>query len=143
LHEFTSVFSANRELFDEITVPSLVHNDLWDPNVLVRRDEDGELHIAALIDADRAVYADREYEFIVYENHPSFMKGYGYEFSMDLHSRARRTAYQMMLSFLCTFVYEIQLELPESVEWCKRDALHQLKVFQEIWTEEAMEDRMD
>ncbi|WP_314585116.1 aminoglycoside phosphotransferase family protein [Paenibacillus terrigena] len=140
LNEFTSIFSANFELFDEIKVPSLVHNDLWDPNVLVRRDEDGELHIAALIDADRAVYADREYEFILYENHASFMKGYGYELSMDLRPRARRTAYQMMLSFLCTFVYEVQLVLPESVVWCKQDALHQLKAFQEIWSEAVMEE---
>lgn len=51
LNEFTAVFSDNRPLFDDITVPSLVHNDLWDPNVLVSRGHDRELHIAALVDA--------------------------------------------------------------------------------------------
>ncbi|MWV43656.1 phosphotransferase [Paenibacillus sp. HJL G12] len=137
LDEFEAVFSRNRALFDEIAVPSLVHNDLWDPNVLVRRDEHGELHLAALIDADRAVFADREYEFIVYENHPSFMKGYGTELSMDLSPRARRTAYQMMLSFLCAFVYEIQIAMPENAISCKQDALKQLMAFQEIWHENA------
>ena len=51
IHGRTGHFSDNRPLFDDITVPSLVHNDLWDPNVLVSRGHDGELHIAALIDA--------------------------------------------------------------------------------------------
>ncbi|WP_152394173.1 aminoglycoside phosphotransferase family protein [Paenibacillus guangzhouensis] len=143
LQEFAAVFHDNAELFDEITVPSLVHNDLWDPNVLVRRGGDGELHIAALIDADRAVYADREYEFIVYENHPNFMQGYGYELSMEPRPRARRTAYQMMLSFLCAFVYEIQLAMPENATWCKKDALAQLQAFRELWSEATMEGRSE
>ncbi|GIP27498.1 hypothetical protein J23TS9_26280 [Paenibacillus sp. J23TS9] len=135
LNEFTAVFRDNRSLFDDITVPSLVHNDLWDPNVLVSRDEDGELHIAALIDADRAVYADREYEFIVYENQPDFLKGYGYELSMEVRPRARRVAYQVMMAFLCAFVYEVQIVKPDNADWCKQNGLQQLKAFHEIWSE--------
>lgn len=46
-------------IFTNKIKPALVHNDLWEPNILVRPGADG-WHIAVLIDGDRAMFADPE-----------------------------------------------------------------------------------
>lgn len=132
IDEFISVFHANQELFDEITVPALVHNDLWDPNVLVQRDDQGRPYIVAIIDADRAMFADREFDFIVYKNDPRFMKGYGHVLQTDLRSLTRRKAYKMLMDFFSTFIFAIQIELPRDADWFKQDSLDKLKGVKEL-----------
>ena len=47
----------NRELFDQITEPRLLHGDLWWFNLLIQRTDAGP-HIDALLDADRGSWGD-------------------------------------------------------------------------------------
>ncbi|MCQ4209055.1 phosphotransferase [Streptomyces longispororuber] len=57
--EILALFAAQGALLDEVTVPHLVHVDLWDGNVLV----DGD-RIGALIDAERAFWGDPLADFV-------------------------------------------------------------------------------
>jgi aminoglycoside phosphotransferase (APT) family kinase protein len=117
IDEFQNFFVSHRLLFDEVTFPSLVHNDLWDPNVLVKRDSGGLLHIAAIIDADKAMYADREFDSILYNNDPAIMKGYGLELDMNENAIIRRKAYEMLWLFAFLYIHEIQIDLPEDATY--------------------------
>lgn len=71
--DIAAIFIKNKDLFDQVTRPVLVHNDLWEANVLVHQ-ENGELNIAAIIDGDRSMFADREFEAILSSESAAFMK---------------------------------------------------------------------
>lgn len=53
---------ASREALSEVREPMLTHGDLWGGNILVSFDESGEPQLAAIIDVDRAVYGDVDYD---------------------------------------------------------------------------------
>lgn len=81
----------------EVTVPRLVHWDLWDGNVFV---EQGR--ITALIDCERALWGDPllEYYFrsLVPDN-GAFLKGYGQESFTDTE-RERMQLYDLYLALI-------------------------------------------
>lgn len=54
------IYHSNRSLLDEITVPHLLHTDLWEGNVLLDVDS---FKILAIIDSDRSMYGDPLFEF--------------------------------------------------------------------------------
>ncbi|MVA75215.1 phosphotransferase [Auraticoccus sp. F435] len=54
-----------RELFDEVTVPRLVHGDLWNVNVMLDPDAP-QPRITGVFDFDRACWADPEAEWSLY-----------------------------------------------------------------------------
>ncbi len=53
-------FTAGGPALDEIRTPRLLHTDIWEGNVLLTEDA---REIAAIIDGDRAVYGDIDFEF--------------------------------------------------------------------------------
>ncbi|BBH24181.1 hypothetical protein Back11_55260 [Paenibacillus baekrokdamisoli] len=109
IKEFNEFFRKNDHLFVNRERPSLVHNDLWDPNILVHKvNQDWE--IAAIIDADRAMYADREFEFVLWGNDPHFMKGYGIGLDMSNEGILRRKAYSLITGFFGAYVYKVQYD---------------------------------
>lgn len=129
---FQNFFLTHRVLFDEVTIPSLVHNDLWDPNVLVQRDEEGTLHIVAIIDADRAMFADREFDFVLYKNDPRFIKGYGIELDVSKQAMIRRKAYDMLWTFTNLYIHEVQIELHEEADKLKIAALESFQALTQL-----------
>lgn len=129
---FQDYFVTHRVLFDEVTIPSLVHNDLWDPNVLVQRDEEGTLHIAAIIDADRAMFADREFDFVLYKNDPRFIKGYGIGLDLSKQAITRRKAYDMLWTFTNLYIHEVQIELYEEANKLRIAALESFQALTQL-----------
>lgn len=129
---FQDYFVTHQVLFDEVKVPSLVHNDLWDPNVLVQRDDNGALHIAAIIDADRAMFADREFDFVLYMNDPRFIKGYGIELDLNEKAVTRRKAYDMLWTFTNLYIHEVQIELYEEAAKLKVAALESFQALTQL-----------
>lgn len=69
-------FENDREVFDEVTVPQLVHWDIWDGNIFIK---DGE--VSGIIDWERAVWGDplMEVGFRTYSVNKDFSEGYGIE----------------------------------------------------------------
>ncbi len=53
-------FAAGGPALDEVTTPRLLHTDMWEGNVLLTEDC---REIAAIIDGDRAVFGDTDFEF--------------------------------------------------------------------------------
>lgn len=51
------IAQARADLLDEITVPRLLHGDLWPFNILIQRGAGGA-HISAVLDADRVSWGD-------------------------------------------------------------------------------------
>lgn len=53
-------FASGGPVLDEIKTPQLLHTDMWEGNVLLTEDA---REIAAVIDGDRAVFGDVDFEF--------------------------------------------------------------------------------
>ncbi len=98
------LFEQNRELLDEIRTPHLLHTDLWEGNVLLDRDT---LEIAAIIDSDRAVYGDMDFEFASsWMENPALKKGYDsiIQKSAGSNDMKRQQLYQMFFCLLESYV---------------------------------------
>lgn len=72
--EILGLLEKDRFYFDEVTVPCLVHWDLWAGNVFIKDKE-----IAGIIDFERCIWADplMEVGFRCYERNTDFLEGYG------------------------------------------------------------------
>lgn len=107
------LYAKHREVFDECRGPVLVHNDFWDPNILVR-EEDGVWRIEAIIDADRAVFADREYEYALWENaDPDLLAGYAVPLDQSDNAQLRRKFYRLQLYLIYAWFYKAPTSYPE------------------------------
>lgn len=106
-------FRQNQNLLDEIKEPRLLHTDLWPGNVLL--DED-TLDIRAIIDGDRAVFGDVDFEFACpWMEEPALQAGYGYVPEKDAASNRgrRRRLYQMFFYLLEAYVGYCEYNNPD------------------------------
>lgn len=69
-----TLLTEHRKYFQEVTLPRLVHWDLWPGNVFVSGNE-----ITGFIDFERCLWGDEllEYGFRSHIQNPSFLSGYG------------------------------------------------------------------
>ncbi|MBP6105051.1 MAG: phosphotransferase [Steroidobacteraceae bacterium] len=98
LERFRELLDDERQRFDSVTAPRLVHGDLWLRNVLVEQGPDG-WRITALLDAKRAFFGDPAAEWIFgFLDIPrAFWDGYGRCLAgddLDRDAAWRRLAYQ-------------------------------------------------
>lgn len=100
------LFLRSMPLFAEVKVGSLVHADLWEGNVLISQNKN---QIAAIIDADRAVFGDPEFEFASpWITSPAFYKGYGRKSSVTPESNQRNILYQIIYRALDTYIWAVE-----------------------------------
>lgn len=111
-------------IFQGAFQPCLVHNDLWEPNILVRQAGDG-WRIAALIDGDRAMFADPEFEFALWSNDPDVMAGYGAPLDSRPAATLRRSWYQLCLALMNLYVFKAEYLDEENCQGTSRWA-HQI-----------------
>ena len=62
IENIKSVYQKNKNILDEVTIPKLIHSDLWEGNILVEK-KDEKYNVAAIIDSDRAIFGDVDFEF--------------------------------------------------------------------------------
>ncbi|WP_339260342.1 phosphotransferase [Paenibacillus sp. FSL R5-0713] len=129
--EIAAIFMKNKDLFDQVTRPVLVHNDLWEANVLVH-EEKGELHIAAIIDGDRSMFADREYEAILSTESVAFHEGYDHPLDPSPEGQARRLAYRILSSYFNAYVHEHQVNQPEDGQKYRQRTLDLLEQWKQL-----------
>lgn len=119
VHEETTVrrvirlFEDQTWLFDNITTPHLVHTDLWAGNVLVGTSpETGQFEVAAIIDADRALFGDIDYEFASpWLINEAFLRGYGECYtSNDTAHLLKMDTYRLIYSFIDAYVWKVQYD---------------------------------
>lgn len=107
------LYWSHRSVFDECREPVLVHNDIWDPNILVA-EKDGVWRIEAIIDADRALFADREFESALWdEPNNDLLAGYGTPLDPSPNAALRREFYRMQLYMQYAWFYLLLRPTPD------------------------------
>lgn len=105
-------FFQSRELLDAIKEPHLLHTDLWAGNVLL---DEKTFKIKAVIDSDRAMYGDVDFEFAApWMEEPGIKVGYGPAMQGEISAdRAkRRCLYRMFFCLLEAYVGHCEYNNP-------------------------------
>lgn len=129
LNDLREIFYQNREVLDEIRVPYLLHTDLWEGNVLLDKKS---LEIIAIIDSDRAVFGDPDFEFSSpWMRNPFLLKGYGLEIQNHIseNRKKRRQLYQVFFLLLEAYVGFAEYNNPEQYRINKKQLLDILTIF--------------
>ncbi|MFF5159454.1 phosphotransferase family protein [Streptomyces sp. NPDC000348] len=104
--EVAAVIRAAAGALDEVTVPVLVHFDLWPGNILVERTAAGEARIGGLIDGERMFWGDPLADFVSLallgdiRTDRAFLAGYeeaGGRVAFDAAARVRLALYRAYL----------------------------------------------
>ncbi len=122
-------FEACRADFEACDEPVLVHNDIWSTNILVGRNGDG-WGVKAIIDADRSLFADREFEYILWDRDThweEFMDGYGTPLDESEAALRRRRFYRFYWYLFAAWAYRAQIWRPDAYTWNREVALEALR----------------
>lgn len=132
--QIEQIFERAVPVLDEIQTPKLVHTDLWQGNILIRSDTD-DPKLAAIIDADRAMWGDPDIDFSsiqwTYEE-PAFWEGYGRTLKEDASSVIRRSLYTLLWYLLDAYVYDSEYNEPENAAARKTGALEQIEKLEHL-----------
>ena len=118
---------------DQIKEPHLVHTDLWLGNILIQTV--GELQFAAIIDADRAIWGDPDFEFSSIRwtyTEKSFWDGYGPAPSQEYENQIRMGIYNLLNKLWNTYVYLCEYNQPEQANREQADARQQITALEEL-----------
>lgn len=121
------IYERFAPLMDAVTVPRLVHADLWTGNVLVSG-APGRRAVAALIDADRALFGDTDYEFTMsLPLSDEFIEGYGTPLDMGAAAVTRRSLYRLLHELEDSYVWLYQYNDRENALSTRQSALRRLE----------------
>ncbi len=122
--EILRVLDSKAEVLDDVTVPHLVHWDIWPGNIFVdkKKDDSSLYEIVAIFDFERAVWGDPLIEFIYNDQFrrvkidlANYHKGYDPDFRWDNRSECRRRMYNIFLYL----VWAIELKTRNYPFWLK------------------------
>jgi len=116
--EIKDIFREKSAALDEVRTPSLVHWDLWDPNIFVI-ERDGRYVIEAITDWERAFWGDplAETVFPVKPADGPFFQGYGRALSRDRSAVVRMLMYGLYLYLVMVIEARVRFEEAEHLEW--------------------------
>lgn len=92
-NELLALLERDKNIFDQITTPHLVHYDLWEGNIFVK-----DMQVSGLIDWERALWGDplMEDRFRRHTRNTAFLQGFGLETLTDAQQR-RNHWYDVLL----------------------------------------------
>ena len=108
INDFTKIIYDNKDLFNGNIKPSLVHNDLWEPNIIINKNEKNIWEISAIIDSDRVFYGHNEFEYVLWNMNKSFKKGYQNSLDESLQGKKRKICYQLITATSNAFIIKMQ-----------------------------------
>ena len=116
-------FHTRSGVLDAVTVPHLVHGDLWYGNILVDKDN----NLAAIIDGDRAFFGDPDFEMATgWMISDSFLEGYGRGLDMSEYAVERRRLYKMLLNLEDCYILFCEYSNPEAGAELKQRILDEI-----------------
>lgn len=82
--DLLALLEKDKDIFDQITTPCLIHYDLWEGNIFVK-----DMQISGLIDWERALWGDplMEDRFRRHTRNESFLQGFGVEALTETQQR--------------------------------------------------------
>lgn len=126
--QIRQLFQKSVPYLDEVKEPRLVHTDLWPGNILICIDT-FKPQFAAIIDADRAIWGDPDFEFSSIRwtyTEESFWEGYGRKLSQTLADHVRRGVYTLLNRLWNTYVYSCEYNQPEKAVSEQNEARNQM-----------------
>jgi Predicted aminoglycoside phosphotransferase len=126
------IIQSRKAMFDKVTVPYMNHTDLWEGNVLLRKalsqkDEGTDKYeIAAIIDTDRTIFGDREFEFAMgWMCNDHYYKGYNEicgacspeSDDEKAETETKRMIYSMLYQFFQTYIFSTQFDYPDTSKY--------------------------
>lgn len=119
-------FRRHVPLLDEVTAPKLLHVDVWDGNVLLT--PDGSNRIAAVIDGDRAIWGDIDFDLEKnWTDNPDFDRGYGAPHAVCEARQTRRKLYKLLMYMIDGYVWTYEYMMPENGQDCHDRAMELAK----------------
>ena len=118
-----SLLERDRDVFDEVVAPQLVHWDCWDGNIFV---QDGR--VTGIIDWERCLWGDplMEVNFRTYQDNTWFCRGYGLEKLTD-SQKLRALWYDVYLMLLVSLECEYRkYDTMDMYDWGTRTLRAQL-----------------
>jgi aminoglycoside phosphotransferase (APT) family kinase protein len=99
--EFFAYFEQHQAIFSEVTVPHLVHWDLWAGNIFIRL-KDEKASIAGILDFERALWGDPVMEAHLrrMRDLEQYHEGYGQDLLATKAQRLRRIFYNIYLDLI-------------------------------------------
>lgn len=123
--EILGALAKDKECFDEVKTPSLVHWDMWEGNIFIK---DGT--ITGIIDWERAMWGEviMDEPFRYHKRNPQLLEGFGVEEFSETELR-RIFWYDVMLYLtMMTEVFYREYEDDGQYKWTKM-------LFEEVWKE--------
>lgn len=119
--QIRELFARSAPYLDEIRTPCLIHTDLWFGNILIRTGGPRP-EFAAIIDADRALWGDPEFEFSAIRwmiGEETFWQGYGRAPAEGQSTALRQGIYLLLNCLWNSYVYLREYNQPENAqgEW--------------------------
>lgn len=129
LSQIKETFYRFVPLLDEITVPFLLHVDIWHGNVLVK--PDGSNQIAAVIDGDRSIWGDIDFDLQKeWLHNPEFEHGYGQPQIITPQREIRRKLYRILMHMIDGYVWKHEYMMPENGQICHDLAMELIKTLE-------------
>lgn len=116
----------SHRLEDPAIKPALIHGDVWEANVLLQQNKNGVWQIAAIIDADRALFADRMFEAALWDNAPDFIAGYDHPLDDSDSAQHRQMLYQLYHHLFHIFVFGVQIPASDLLRHHRQSVHHLL-----------------
>lgn len=129
--DLLQLLERHRDLLSQVETPRLVHADLWVGNVLMA-EKPGGWQVAAVIDVDRAVWGDPDFEFACdWMTGEDFFAGYrAVSGDDDLHAPERvrkRRLYQLLFLLADAYILKNQYNNPEGFQNTRTQLLTNLR----------------
>lgn len=108
IKKINEVYKSNQSLFDDIIESNLVHADLWAGNILISENYNKNYEVTAIIDVDRAVFGDVDFEFASpWMINDDFISGYGNILS-DESRQLKLKLYSLLYSVIDSYVWKVE-----------------------------------
>lgn len=110
ISDFRMVFQKNFDLLNEIEIPYMAHTDLWQGNILLKKNG-GKYKVAAVIDLDRTIFGDKYWDLSSpWITNKSFYIGYNRGVKLSESQEERCKLYRLLSQFFETYVWLIEYD---------------------------------